>query len=52
MKKININELPELATAVGMHGSTKQKEVGGPVCIAVIVGIIFMGSGDTDTPTP
>jgi hypothetical protein len=40
MKKIDIHTLPELKTRVGIHGSSKQKEVGGPVCLAVIVAII------------
>jgi hypothetical protein len=39
MKKIDIASLPELATSVGIHGSTKQKEVGGAVCIGILIGI-------------
>jgi hypothetical protein len=39
MKKIDIASLPELATSVGIHGSMKQKEVGGAVCIGVLIGI-------------
>lgn len=38
-KKIEISTLPELGTSVGMQGSMKQKEVGGPLCLAVAVGI-------------
>lgn len=37
MKKIDIAELPELATSVGIQGSSKQKEVGGSACVAVVV---------------
>ncbi|HYI39118.1 MAG TPA: hypothetical protein VE053_02240 [Allosphingosinicella sp.] len=37
MKKIDIAILPELATSVGIHGSCKQKEVGGGGCAAIIV---------------
>jgi hypothetical protein len=40
MKKIDIRKLPELNTRVGIHGSSKQKEVGGPLCIAIVLGII------------
>jgi hypothetical protein len=39
-KKIDIAALPELGTSVGMQGSMKQKEVGGPLCLGIIVGII------------
>ena len=42
-KKIDINALPELGTSVGMHGSMKQKEVGGPFCVGVIIAIILVG---------
>lgn len=38
MKKIDIRKLPELKTSVGIHGSIKQKEVGGAACM----GAIFM----------
>jgi hypothetical protein len=37
MKKIDISTLPELATSVGIHGSCKQKEVGGGGCVAVVL---------------
>ncbi|HEY0149670.1 MAG TPA: hypothetical protein VGB70_11805 [Allosphingosinicella sp.] len=40
MKKIDINTLPELATKVGIHGSAKQREVGGAACAGVIVVLI------------
>jgi hypothetical protein len=40
MKKIDISTLPELATSVGIHGSSRQKEVGGGACVAVVV-VIF-----------
>lgn len=37
MKKIDIAAIPELGTSVGMHGSIKQKEVGGMICLAIAV---------------
>ena len=40
MKKIDIRKLPELATRVGIHGSVKQKEVGGATCMGVVVAIV------------
>jgi hypothetical protein len=41
MKKIDIANIPELTTSVGMHGSVKQKEVKGPLCLGVVVAIIM-----------
>ena len=40
-KKIDIANIPELTTSVGMHGSVKQKEVGGPICFAILVAAIM-----------
>ena len=40
MNKIDIAKLPELSTRVGIHGSTKQKEVGGATCGGVIVLLV------------
>ena len=40
-KKIDIAAIPELNTSVGMHGSVKQKEVGGPICLAVVFAAII-----------
>ncbi len=40
-KKIDIAAIPELNTSVGMHGSVKQKEVGGPLCLGVVFAIII-----------
>lgn len=40
-KKIDIAAVPELETSVGMHGSVKQKEVGGPLCLGVLVAIVM-----------
>lgn len=40
-KKIAINAVPELGTSVGMQGSMKQKEVGGPLCLAIVVGVFI-----------
>ena len=39
-KKIEITAIPELKTSVGMHGSLKQKEVGGPVCLGILIAIL------------
>jgi len=41
MKKIEISKLPELSTSVGLHGSLKQKEVGGPICLGIAVAILY-----------
>ena len=40
MRKIDIKKLPELRTSVGIHGSMKQKEVGGSACIGIFVAIV------------
>jgi len=40
-KKIDITAVPELSTSVGMHGSIKQKEVGGPLCLGIFVAIVI-----------
>ena len=40
MKKIDIKKLPELKTSVGIHGSMKQKEVGGSACTGVFLAIV------------
>jgi len=40
-KKIDVRALPELGTSVGMQGSLKQKEVGGPLCLGIGVAIII-----------
>lgn len=40
-KKINLAAIPELNTSVGMHGSLRQKEVGGPVCLGLAAAILM-----------
>jgi hypothetical protein len=40
-KKIDINAVPELRTSVAMHGSLKQKEVGGPLCLGALVALLY-----------
>src|SRR5206468_9033853 len=40
-KKIEIANVPELTTSVGMHGSVKQKEVGGPICLAIVIAALM-----------
>jgi hypothetical protein len=36
---INVDALPELDSMVGIHGSSKQQEVGGPICLGIIIGV-------------
>ena len=40
-RKIEITNIPELTTIVGMHGSVKQKEVQGPLCLAIAIAIVM-----------
>jgi hypothetical protein len=40
-KKFDIAAIPELNTSVGMHGSVKQKEVMGPLCLGVVIAVII-----------
>jgi len=40
-KKIDITAIPELTTSVGMHGSIKQREVWGPLCLGIAVAVII-----------
>ena len=40
-KKIDVTSIPPLRTSVGMHGSLKQKEVGGPLCLGVFVAFLY-----------
>lgn len=42
---IDIANIPELRTSVGMHGSVKQKETGGPLCLGVILGLALLIKG-------
>ena len=47
MKKIDIHQITELNTSVGIHGSAKQKEVAGPLCLAVFLGVAtFLTGGE------
>ena len=39
--KIDVTSVPQLRTSVGMHGSLKQKEVGGPVCLGIAIAILY-----------
>lgn len=41
MKKIDISAIPELSTSVGMHGSVRQKEVKGPLCLGLLIAAIL-----------
>ena len=40
-KKIDIARIPELNTSVGIHGSVKQQEVAGPLCLGILVAIVM-----------
>ena len=40
-KKIDIAAIPELSTSVGLHGSVKQKEVAGPLCLGIVIAVII-----------
>jgi len=40
-RKIEIANIPELTTSVGLHASAKQKEVGGPLCLAGLIAVIL-----------
>ena len=40
-RKIEITQLPELTTSVGMYASVKQQEVGGPLCLAGLIALIM-----------
>lgn len=40
-KRIDIAAIPELGTSVGMHGSVKQKEVIGPMCLGIVIAIVI-----------
>jgi hypothetical protein len=42
MRKINIGQLPELQTHVGIQGSVKHKEVGGPPCLGFLLGVALV----------
>lgn len=37
--RLDVEQLPELATEVAISGSTKQLEVGGGFCLGVAAGI-------------
>ncbi len=40
-KKIEIARIPELGTSVGVHGSMKQQEVAGPLCLGILVAVVM-----------
>lgn len=47
MKKIDIARIPELSTRVGIQGSSKQREVGGPPCVGALIGaaLVLLAGG-------
>lgn len=42
--RLEVEELGELATEVGISGSAKQQEVGGAACLCVAAGIAIYAS--------
>ena len=40
-KRIDIAAVPELRTSVAMHGSLKQQEVKGPICLGIAAAIML-----------
>ena len=43
--RIEVEELPELETAVAISGSVRQQEVGGGVCLGIAAGIaLYLGT--------
>jgi hypothetical protein len=40
-KTIDITAIPELGTSVGLHGSVKQKEVKGPLCLGLVLAVLI-----------
>ena len=43
--RLEVEQLPELATEVAISGSVKQQEVGGGVCLGIAAGIaIYYGA--------
>jgi hypothetical protein len=42
--RLEVEELPELETCVGISGSTQREEVGGPACVGIIAGIMVYSS--------
>jgi hypothetical protein len=42
--RVEVEELPELDTEVGISGSVKQQEVGGGVCLTIAAGIAIYAS--------
>ena len=43
--RLDVEELPALATDVAIAGSTRQQEVGGPVCIGILLGVAVYSNG-------
>ena len=42
--RFDLEDLPELKTEVAISGSAKQQEVGGGVCLGVVVGLAIVAS--------
>lgn len=39
--RLEVEQLAELETEVGVSGSTKQQEIGGPICLGIIAGVVI-----------
>lgn len=42
--RIDIDELPELETRIGVHSASEQREIGGEICVNVAVAISLIES--------
>lgn len=42
--RMEVEDLPELATEVALSGSVRQQEVGGSVCLGVVVGLAIVAT--------
>lgn len=42
--RLDVEELPELATEVAISGAVKQQEVGGAACLTIAAGIAIYAS--------
>ncbi|MDQ8755369.1 hypothetical protein RCO27_03930 [Sphingosinicella sp. LHD-64] len=40
-RKIDLAAIPELKTSVAIHGSVKQQEVGGPICLGIAISLFI-----------
>jgi hypothetical protein len=43
--RFQVEDLPELDTEVAISGSSKQQEVGGPICLGIFAGVAIYYGG-------